>query len=223
MRNSLLFDTFTEAEYDALISAADFESLASPEDSIILYEGDEVGRFWHVDEGSLHAVRQYYDGSVDLVQSYNPEDYLGLDLIFTRTRRSPLQVVAASDIRLTAISSDIFFTSAIDVEIREKLVRNALRLLANESIRKQVKIDVLYKRSLRARICVFLCHMRDRFGSDDFEINMNREQLAQYLGVNRSALSNEISKMRDENLIRCRKGHFVILDSALCDERGHME
>jgi CRP-like cAMP-binding protein len=215
MKDSILFNNFSDEEFDAVISAPYFASASYRAGTCLVGEGDLVERFWFVEDGTLHASRAYYDGSLDLVQLYSANDYPGLDIVFTKTQRSPLRISAATDSKLTSIDAAIFSDRELDSVIREKFTRNALRLLANENIRKQVKIDVLYKRSLRARICVFLSHMRERFDSDAFEINMNREQLSQFLGVNRSALSKEISRMREEGLIECRKGRFKILDPKL--------
>jgi CRP-like cAMP-binding protein len=84
-------------------------------------------------------------------------------------------------------------------------------MIADESMRKQYKIDVLYKKSLRARISTFLQHMSEKTQSPRFDIGMNREQLAQYLGVNRSALSHELSLMQQDGLIGFTKSRFELL------------
>jgi CRP-like cAMP-binding protein len=223
MKKSILFNNFTQDEYEAMMRSPYFSAATFPIGSILAEEGDGISRFWYVEEGLVHAARMYRDGSLDLVQIYSGRDFPGLDIVFTKTKKMPLRLAAAKDSRLVVCDARIFSDGAVDAGAREKFTQNALRLLANESVRKQVKIDVLYKRSLRARICVFLSHMRDRFDSDDFEIDMNREQLSQYLGVNRSSLSNEISKMRDEELIKCRKGHFTILDPSFGESRWETE
>jgi CRP-like cAMP-binding protein len=215
MKNSPLFNNFSDEEYKAVMEKPLFSSAQYPSGSILAEEGDIVEKFWFVEDGLVHAFRSNYDGSLDLFYLYSKNDYPALDLVFTRTKKSILSLTAAVDSKLTVIDEKIFREGVYDSEIREKFLTNALRLLANESIRKQIKIDVLYKKSLRARICVFFNHMRERAGSDTFEINMNREQMAQFLGVNRSSLSNEIGKMRDEKIIECRKGSFKILDPSL--------
>jgi CRP-like cAMP-binding protein len=215
MKDSILFNGFSDEEFNAVTSAPYFVAESYNAGVHLLDEGDLVKRFWFLEDGTLHASRAYYDGSLDLVQLYSANDYPGLDIVFTKTQRSPLRISAATDATLTSIDVGIFSDRKLDSVIREKFTLNALRLLANENIRKQVKIDVLYKRSLRARICVFLSHMRERYDSDAFEISMNREQLSQFLGVNRSALSKELSRMREEGLIECRKGRFKILDPTL--------
>jgi hypothetical protein len=78
-------------------------------------------------------------------------------------------------------------------------------------MRKQYKIDVLYKKSLRARVRIFLLHMAEKAGRQSFDIGMDREQLARFLGVNRSALSHELSLMRSDGLIRFSKSKFELL------------
>jgi CRP-like cAMP-binding protein len=100
---------------------------------------------------------------------------------------------------------------ALPEDLRERLYENIIHVLANENIKKLYKINVLYKRSLRERILSFLQNIATRTGSDSFRINMDREQFAQYLGVNRSALSHELSRMRQEGIISCRKDFFELL------------
>jgi CRP-like cAMP-binding protein len=102
-------------------------------------------------------------------------------------------------------------SDGISDELRGVLIGNIVRILADESLRKQYKIDVLYKKSLRARIRTFLQHMNEKTESLSFDVGMDREQLAQYIGVNRSALSHELSLMRQEGLILFSKSRFELL------------
>jgi CRP-like cAMP-binding protein len=69
----------------------------------------------------------------------------------------------------------------------------------------------LYKKQLRERIITFLQHMQNKTGSDSFDIGMDREHFAQYLGVNRTALSHALSLMREDGLIEFKRDHFEIL------------
>jgi CRP-like cAMP-binding protein len=130
-----------------------------------------------------------------------------------------LQISSACAAELIAFDADIFAEGCSSAGAAEKLRMNVIRLLADESVRKQYKIDVLYQKSLRARIAVFLRHMSEKVGADAFEINMDREQFARYLGVNRSALSHALSIMRRDGIIRFRKGRFEILDKQALEEK----
>lgn len=95
------------------------------------------------------------------------------------------------------------------------MMESILALIAAEHIRKMYKIEILSRKGLRDRILTFLSIQRSFEGSDDFKIPFNREELADYLCVNRSALSHELRCMEKEHLIYCRKNHFRILDACL--------
>lgn len=86
-----------------------------------------------------------------------------------------------------------------------------MQRLADESIRKMHKIEILAERGLRDRIIMYLDILRKKSGTNVVRVNMGREQLAQFLCVNRSALSNELNKMKREGIIDFRKNEFRIL------------
>jgi CRP-like cAMP-binding protein len=85
-------------------------------------------------------------------------------------------------------------------------------MLADNNIKMSNKVEILAERGLRDRIMVYLNVLRVKSGSDTVTIKMSREQLAQYLCVNRSALSNELSKMKRDGLIDFKGTRFTILD-----------
>lgn len=79
---------------------------------------------------------------------------------------------------------------------------------ANEQL--LIRLDIVSRRTIRSKLEAFLATQARLHGSTSFEVNMSRQDLADYLCVERSALSREIGKMRDEGLIECNKGRFVL-------------
>ena len=86
-----------------------------------------------------------------------------------------------------------------------------IEMLADDNIRMTHKIEILAERGLRSRIMVYLNVLARKSGSDTVSVKMSREQMAQYLCVNRSALSNELNKMKREGLIDFQRGTFRLL------------
>ena len=85
--------------------------------------------------------------------------------------------------------------------------------LANEDIRKYRKIEILSSRSVREKIEKYLKIQKIRYQSDEFDIEFNREQLASYLGLNRSVLSHELKKMeKDENMLHENDAALILYD-----------
>jgi CRP-like cAMP-binding protein len=179
---------------------------------VLATEGSVTDTFFIVQSGKLIASHSRYDGSISLIVMFSAGDIVGLDVVNSTTRKNPHDIRAASNTDVLVIDYSMVYDNRITDQARKKLIENILRELANESIRKLYKIDVLYRKSLRSRIAVFLCHMHDKVGNGSFDIGMDREAFSQYLGVNRSALSHELSLMRQEGIIEVRRSRFEVLD-----------
>lgn len=91
------------------------------------------------------------------------------------------------------------------------LVRNLLSLSAQKNLNLSRKIFHTAPKTIRGRLLSYLSDQSVRSGSRSFTIPFNRQQLADYLNVDRSALSNELSKMQREGLIRADRNQFVLL------------
>jgi CRP-like cAMP-binding protein len=223
IRAHRFFDGLGTAEYDIIRAQLNLFVHRLTPGEILVDEGEQADTFWLLLSGSLQGARCYPDGSSDLVQYYTSGDTVCLDIACTRTRRSLLQISAVSDSEVVAVNYAALMADSADVLTagpRDLLTGNIMRLLADESIRKQYKIDVLYKKSLRTRILTFLQHMKMKTSSSSFDIGMDREMLAQYLGVNRSALSHELSLMRKDGLIEFRKSRFTLKPDGLKAKQG---
>ncbi|MDR1069067.1 MAG: Crp/Fnr family transcriptional regulator [Clostridiales Family XIII bacterium] len=219
MRDSKLFAGLTEAEYRALAAEIRVETRQLEPEQILVAEGERIDKLWFIETGKMMAARPYRDGQLDPVRVYTKKDVIGIDLAHTRTRTSPLQISSVTETALSGISYDFTDNPGITAVTREKLLMNIIRILADESIRKQTWLDALYQHSMRTRINIFLDYKRRKLGSNIFDLKMNRAELADHLGVNRSALSKELSRMQSEGLISYRKRHFEILDEESLRDR----
>ncbi|MDR2089335.1 MAG: Crp/Fnr family transcriptional regulator [Clostridiales Family XIII bacterium] len=191
------------------LSKATLRSCAAGES--LAEEGGIVDFFGIVTKGKLLCEKNSYGGHVELIGHYAAGDPVGLDIACTVTQRCPFRIICPEEAELLTFRYDALLrVCAPHGVLYERLAVNLIHFLANENIKKLYKIDVLYKRSLRERILVFLRNIEARTGESVFRIHMSREQFAQYLGVNRSSLSHELSLMRREGLIRFRKDSFEL-------------
>lgn len=94
-----------------------------------------------------------------------------------------------------------------------KLIRNLLFLSARKNLNLSRKIFHTSSKSIRGRLLSYLSFQSTRCGSRSFTIPFNRQQLADYLNVDRSSLSNELSKMQKDGLLRVNRNHFELLCS----------
>ena len=92
-----------------------------------------------------------------------------------------------------------------------QLIRNLTGVIAESNLRLNEKIAHVTRRSTREKLLSYLSAQARRAGSSRFELPLNRQQLADYLAVDRSAMSAELGRMRDEGLIRFARSRFELL------------
>ena len=100
--------------------------------------------------------------------------------------------------------------SYLDQSWYVKLNHNLLALLAKKNLILSDRIFYTSSKSIRGRLLSYFSAQVMKKQSREFDIPFNRQQLADYLGVNRSALSHELGKMQEEQLIEFKRNHFVI-------------
>lgn len=173
---------------------------------------DEVDWFGVVLEGRVQIMQLFSNGVSSLMENLFPSCVLGAELIFTKTRKSPYYAIAASPSRVMVFPGELLTDGGILPEKeRELLWRQLLTMISQANMRKHNRIAILSQRGLRDRVLTYLILQATRREDDSFQISFSREELADYLCVNRSALSHELSRMEQEGLIRFRKNRFTLL------------
>ncbi len=102
----------------------------------------------------------------------------------------------------------IITTCACACHFHARLIENMLRLIARKNLILNQKLEIVSKRTTREKLMCFFDTQRG--AAKRFTIPFNREELARYLCVDRSAMSNELCKMRDEGLISFHKNTFEL-------------
>ena len=95
-----------------------------------------------------------------------------------------------------------------------KLIRNLLTVCASKSLQLSERIMHTTSKSIRGRLLSYFSDCAKKEGSYSFTIPFNRQQLADYLGVDRSTMCNELSKMQREGLIRYERSSFTLAENS---------
>ena len=102
------------------------------------------------------------------------------------------------------------FRSASACAFHSRLVRNIMRTLAVKTLELNRKIEILSHRSTQDRLMSYLRAVAKQKGTAEFDVPFDRQQLADYLCVERSALSAEISRLARAGAFACHKNHFKL-------------
>ena len=205
--NSGLFAYIRKSDYIDAFERLNIVSRNCRKDEAIARQGDVIDGICIVEKGSVRGEKTYPGGEVHLVSIYERGAIFALEVAVSQKKTSPVDFIANEDCRILSISMRSLEQSLYRDRMRIALIE----MLADDNIRKQNKIEILAERGLRDRVMVYLGILSKKSGSDEVRVKMSREQMAQYLCVNRSALSNELNKMRREGIIDFRKDVFRIL------------
>ena len=174
----------------------------------IFFEGDIIDKFCIIRKGSVRSEKTYLNGEVHIVDIIDEGSVFGLAFAVSRSRVSALDFISNESCEIVFVSMHSIQKNKFSNEMNKALTY----MLADNNIKMSNKVEILAERGLRDRIMVYLNVLRVKSGSDTVTIKMSREQLAQFLCVNRSALSNELSKMKKEGLITFKGPKFTILN-----------
>ena len=178
---------------------------------MILSEGDEIREIGILLSGEVCKVQYYPDGTEQMMQKLQRSYMVGLEVAVSINKASPYTLYALQPSVIYWFPVRYIEEAGVLQETdRISLYQRIVTFLANEDIRKYRKIEILSSRSVREKIEKYLKIQSLRYQSDAFDIDFNREQLASYLGLNRSVLSHELKKMEKEGLLTVRKNHFVL-------------
>ena len=173
----------------------------------VFFEGDIIDKFCIVKKGSVRSEKTYLNGEVHIVELFDEGSVFGLAFALSKSRITALDFVSNEESEIVFVSMHSIRKSRFSNEMNTALNY----MMADSNIKMGHKIEILAERGLRERMMVYLHVLRTKSGSDTVTIRMSREQLAQYLCVNRSALSNELSKMKKDGIIDFKGSSFTIL------------
>lgn len=174
---------------------------------IVIHQGDILDSLYIIDDGSVRREQTYPNGEVHLVNIFEKGRIFSMEISLSRTKVSPVDLITNEDSKVLLISLKSIEQSAFHDSIRRALIE----MLADDNIRMGNKVQVLAERGLRDRVMAYLNVLSKRHPSGEIHVRMTQEQMAQYLCVNRSALSNELNKMKKDGLIDYNKKQFWIL------------
>ena len=159
--------------------------------------------------GSVHIVKEDFWGNRNIVTEIGPGQIFAESYACTPGAALGVSVVAAEAAAVMFMNvRRVLTTCSSACEFHSRLLRNLLSVLAEKNLRFNDKLTHMAQRTTRQKLLSYLSAESMRLGSPEFDITFNRQQLADYLSVDRSAMSGELSKMRDEGLLDFYKSHF---------------
>lgn len=160
-------------------------------------------------EGSVHVVKEDYWGNRTILSKAGPGELFGESFPWSDSQPLPVSVVATEPSEIIFINYNRLTTTCTNAcPYHTKLINNMLHILVERNIQLSQKIDLLVQRSTREKLLSYLSAQAMLLNGNSFYIPFNRQELADYLAVERSAMSKELSRMKEEGLLDYKKNWF---------------
>lgn len=211
IQTTALFQDIGTEDLPALLQCLGAVKKHFPKNAYIYMAGDNVSQVGVILGGRVQIIKEDIMGNRTIVNELGPRELFAESFACAQVNNLPVSVV-------TMAPSDILFINCRRIitvcpsscRFHTKLVENLLQIVAQKNILLNQKIEVLGKRGMRAKIMAYLNIQAQMQSSREIKLNFSRQDLADYLGVDRSALSREISGMQTEGLLRVKGKRFFL-------------
>lgn len=207
-----LFQGFSPEQIKNLLPCLQSRKVFYKKDSFLFREGEEMQEIGILLSGRLLSFRKDAQGKTLLFSLVEPGGMTGLALASARSGKSPLSLQAQEDSLVLLLSGkQAANLCASACEAHSRFLHNYLEAVAELSLSLTCRIDCLIRPSVREKVLSYLKRIAEEKGTDTFTIPFDRESMANYLNVERTALSRELSRMKKDGLIDYHKSCFRLI------------
>ena len=212
LRSSPFFKGLNDNEILSILHCVNATVISKERDSYIFRAGDSTELTGLAASGCVLVIQEDLWGHRNILSKCHAGDFLGEPYAARPGAVLNISVVADEDCEIIFLNVQrLLVTCPIACEHHQKLIRNLVSVLANKILILNDKITHVGKRTTRDKLLSYLSAESIRHSSLSFDIPFDRQQLADYLCIDRAAMSTEISKLQKEGFIKTNRNHFELI------------
>lgn len=210
--HAALFSGIAAHDLPVLLGCLDARQRCFERGETLLREGQATSRLGLVVTGGVTMSKEDFWGNRDIVGQAGPADTFAESYACASGSRLAVSVSATSATCVLLLDAGRLLTSCpAACSFHGRLIENLVSVIASKNLAMNEKLTHVTQRSTRDKLLSYLGAQSLKAGSSAFEVPFGRQQLADYLAVNRSAMCAELSRMRDDGLIDFHGRTFVLL------------
>ena len=210
--NSPLFDGVSPEDRKTMLGCIGYHIGTFRKGDIVAFEGENLKHIGIVLSGSVDMVKEDLWGNKTMLVRVRRDDLFGETFACGSDNLSVVTFLVSEDARILFMPFNrVMHSCTMACAFHHRLIENMVHIIANKNRDLMRKVEVVSKRSIREKLLTYLSLQAQIQQTRYFEIPLGRVELAEYLCVDRSALTRELVKMKDEGLIDYDKNCFRIL------------
>ncbi len=181
-------------------------------DAYILMAGDTIDFVGIVLSGRVQIVKEDFGGNRNIISELTEGELFGEAFACAGIETAMYSVQAATDCEIMKIEfKKIVTTCSNACEFHSMLISNMLKIIAKKNLELNGKMEIISQRTTREKLMTYLLGQAEKAKNSRFTIPFSRNELADFLCVERSAMSRELSKMRDDGILDYEKNNFKLI------------
>lgn len=212
LKKSPLFAGIEEQNLSHMLGCLGAKARQYQKGETIFTEGEPATYIGLLCKGAAQVERIDYNGNRTIVSEVNPGELFAESFACAGAERLPVSVTATEDCDVLLLDCRRITQSCCNAcAFHQQMIYNLLKITAQKSIRLHQRAEIISHRTTREKLMAYLTLQATQKNSAKFTIPFDRQELADYLEVDRSGLSAEISKMRKEGILNCHRSEFELL------------
>lgn len=212
LSSSALFSRISSDELSSLLNCLQARVVKAEKGMPVFLEGDPAGFIGLVLEGAVQIVRDDYYGTRSVLSHAEPGELFAETFACSNLETMPVSGYALVSSKIMLLSCRKMLTVCSNAcRFHNQIVKNLLQVMAQKNVELSRKIQFMSQKTTQEKLMAYLSDQAKKAGSGEFTIPFDRQALADYLGVERSAMSAELSKMQKAGILETTGSHFVLL------------
>lgn len=212
LKQTQLFAGVDENKISAMLGCLQTNLCTYKKGEYVFRQGEHLDHITVLVEGNLHIQKDDYWGNRSIIDIIGIGEMFGEAFAAPNSGPLPNDVIAVEDSVVIFLDvHKILSVCSSACKFHSMVVQNLFFTMSEKNRKLVQKLGHMSKRSTREKLISYLSEEAGRQGSETFSIPFNRQQLADFLSVDRSAMSNELCKMRNEGLLVFQKNRFKLL------------
>jgi CRP-like cAMP-binding protein len=206
-----LFSGISAAELSPLLSCLRVVVRRYARGQTVFASGESIRHFGVLLSGQVQVVQDDYYGNRSILGQFGPGDLVGESFACAESPSLPVDVIATTDSEAMLIDCRRLASPCEKAcGFHNRLVQNMMRVLSRKNIALTRKMQITSRRTTREKLLSYLAAEAVKNRSNQFDIPFNRQELADYLNVERSAMSAELSRLRNDGLLNFSRNRFEL-------------
>lgn len=211
LKSVALFKGIEESDLQSILSCLSAKVTHFDKGQIVFICGENIKSFGIVLSGQVQIVQEDYCGNKCIIANIDAGNLFGEAFTFADIKTLPVSIFSTTESDLLFIDSHRLVSPCTKVcDFHSRLIYNMLNIIAMKNISLTQKIEFTSKRTTREKLLAYLFAEAKKAKSSRFSIPFNRQELADYLSVDRSAMSAELCKLRDDGILKFSKSQFEL-------------